>query len=110
MVADLEQDDEMIQVKIFGPVMTVQPFDDEDNAIAWERTKYGLEPRFGRATSVGRIGWRRAAIWLRGSATTSRWSPRCRMAGYKQLGYGKDLSMYPVEDYTNIKHVMLNAS
>ena len=108
LIADLQQDDELIQTEIFGPVMTAQRFTDEDQAIAFANgSEYALA----------------SSVWTSNIGTAARMSARLDFGcvwinthiplvgemphgGFKHSGYGKDLSMYGFEDYTRIKHVM----
>jgi betaine-aldehyde dehydrogenase len=110
VIANLGQEDEMIQNEVFGPVITVQQFDDEAKAIEWANgTRYGLAAsvwtrdiaRAHRVANAIRFG----TVWINDHITMAGEMPH---GGFKQSGYGKDMSQYALEDYTEIKHVMIN--
>jgi betaine-aldehyde dehydrogenase len=108
VVAGLRQDDEAVQDEIFGPVITVQTFTDEDEAITLANgVRYGLSSsvwtqNHGRALRVSRA-LDFGVVWINTHIPFVAEMPH---GGFKHSGYGKDLSMYGFEDYTRIKHVM----
>ncbi|WP_354701081.1 Gamma-aminobutyraldehyde dehydrogenase [Paraconexibacter sp. AEG42_29] len=110
VIDGLKQDDELIQDEVFGPVITVQQFTDEAQALAWANgVKYGLASSVwtkdhGRAMRMAKhldFG----CVWINTHIPLVAEMPH---GGFKQSGYGKDLSAYGFEDYTRIKHVMSN--
>jgi betaine-aldehyde dehydrogenase len=108
VIADLQQDDELIQNEIFGPVITVQKFDSDAQAL-----EYANGVRYALASSVWTNDHGRAmrftrdldfgCVWVNTHIPIVAEMPH---GGFKQSGYGKDLSMYGFEDYTRVKHVM----
>jgi acyl-CoA reductase-like NAD-dependent aldehyde dehydrogenase len=108
VVVDVDQTSEIVQKEVFGPVVTVQRFADDDQAIAWANdVEYGLAASvftrdIGRALNASRK-LQFGTVWINGHIPLVSEMPH---GGYKQSGYGKDLSTYSLEDYTQIKHVM----
>jgi betaine-aldehyde dehydrogenase len=110
VIADLRQQDEHIQSEIFGPVITIQKFKDETEAVALANgVEYGLASsvwtkdhgtamRMAKAFDFG-------CVWINTHIPIVSEMPH---GGFKRSGYGKDLSAYGFEDYTRIKHVMTN--
>jgi acyl-CoA reductase-like NAD-dependent aldehyde dehydrogenase len=109
VIAGPDQKSEIVQDEVFGPVVSVQRFSDEDQAIAWAN-----DVRFGLAASVWSSDIAKAmrvskaiqfgTVWINDHFMLVSEMPH---GGFKESGYGKDQSMYAIEDYTVVKHVMI---
>jgi 1-pyrroline dehydrogenase len=110
VITEVGQEDEIVQKEVFGPVVTVQRFADDDEALAWANdVPYGLSASvwtrdIGRALNAARK-LQFGTVWINDHIPLVSEMPH---GGYKESGYGKDLSVYSLEDYTQIKHVMVS--
>ena len=107
LVVDVDQTAEIVQREVFGPVVTVQRFSDDDEALAWANgVGYGLSASIwtssvSRALKLAQLEF--GTVWINDHLVLAAEMP---FGGYKNSGYGKEFSSYSLEDYTQIKHVM----
>jgi 1-pyrroline dehydrogenase len=113
IVTDVQQDDEIVQNEVFGPVVTVQKFADDNQAIEWANgVRYGLAASVwtrdvGRALNAAkRLQF--GTVWVNDHLVPI--TSEMPHGGYKSSGYGKDMSIYSMEEYTQIKHVAMKIS
>jgi aminobutyraldehyde dehydrogenase len=110
IVIDVKQDDEIVQNEVFGPVITVQKFGDDNQAIEWANgVRYGLAASVwtrdvGRALNAAkRLQF--GTVWVNDHLVPI--TSEMPHGGYKSSGYGKDMSIYSMEEYTQLKHVAM---
>jgi aminobutyraldehyde dehydrogenase len=110
IVTDVKQDDEIVQNEVFGPVVTVQKFVDDNQAIEWANgVRYGLAASVwtrdvGRALNAAkRLQF--GTVWVNDHLVPI--TSEMPHGGYKSSGYGKDMSIYSMEEYTQVKHVAM---
>ncbi len=112
VVVDVGQEDEIVQREVFGPVVTVQRFAGDDQALEWANgVPYGLAASVwtrdvARALNAARK-LQFGTVWINDHIPIMSEMPH---GGYNQSGYGKDMSIYSVEEYTQVKHVMASLS
>jgi len=110
IVTDVAQEDEIVQNEVFGPVVTVQKFADDNQAIEWANgVRYGLAASVwtrdvGRALNASRK-LQFGTVWVNDHLVPI--TSEMPHGGYKSSGYGKDMSIYSMEEYTQIKHVAM---
>ena len=110
IIANPEQSSEIVQDEVFGPVVTVQRFADEEQAVQWANdVKFGLSSSvftgsIGKAMRTARR-LQYGTVWINEHFTLASETPH---GGVKESGYGKDGSKYALEDYTVVKHITIN--